>query len=136
MVGLSVDITRCPAAAASRGRGGLLAKRSPAQVAEFLEDGDSRTPEDTERGSRVSQCYLNRPRERMTATEHAPRDPFYLLKRLHALAKIVECGAGVLVERPRVNFPHRERVIMRISKDASRHGHRSAQQRLGFFKAL
>ena len=50
--GLSVFAPAGPAAAASRGRGGLLAKRSPAQVAEFLEDGDSRTPEDTERGQR------------------------------------------------------------------------------------
>ena len=56
-MGLSVDITRYSAAAASRGRGGLLAKRSPAQVAEFLEDGDSRTPEEaTARG--VSEGVL------------------------------------------------------------------------------
>ena len=36
-------------------------------------------------------------------------------------------GVGT-VERYRVSPPHRERVIMRISKDASRHGHRFAQQ--------
>ena len=32
----------------------------------------------------------------MRATEHAPRDPFRVLERLHGLAEVVERGAGVL----------------------------------------
>ena len=96
-MGLSVFITRYSAAAASRGCGGLLAKRSPAQVTEFLEDGDSRTPEDTERRSRISQFVLNRFRGRVLATEHAPRGSFRFLERRHGLAEIVEGGAGVFV---------------------------------------
>ena len=43
-----------------------------------------------ERGSRVPQLELNHFGGRVRTAEHAPRDPFYLLKRLHALAKIVE----------------------------------------------
>ena len=35
----------------------------------------------------------------MRAAEHAPRGPFNLLERTHCLAEIVECGAGVPVER-------------------------------------
>ena len=38
----------------------------------------------------------------MRAAEHAPRDPFHVLQRLHGLAEIVERGAGVPVERLRV----------------------------------
>ena len=45
----------------------------------------------------------------MRATEHAPRGPFYLLERRHALAEIIERGARVIAARPRVIHPHRER---------------------------
>ena len=65
---------------------------------------------------------------RMRATEHAPRGPFYLLERRHGLAEIVERGGGVLVERLRVNPPHPERGLGVFSENASRHGHRFAQQ--------
>ena len=41
----------------------------------------------------------------MRATEHAPRGWFNLRERPHALAEIVERGAGVEEERPRVNRP-------------------------------
>ena len=58
-----------------------------------------------ERGSRVLQITLNEYCERVRATEHAPRDPFQFLERRHGLAEVVERGAGVTVERPRVNFP-------------------------------
>ena len=53
----------------------------------------------------------------MRATEHAPRDRFYLLERLHALAKILERGASVVVKRARVNFPRPERDFITISVD-------------------
>ena len=42
----------------------------------------------------------------MRATEHAPGGPFRVLERCHGLAEIIECGARVLVERPRVTPPH------------------------------
>ena len=74
--------------------------------------------------------------ERMRATEHAPRDPFYVFEHRHGLAEIVERGAGVLAERPRVSPSHPERGVITISENASRHWHRSAQQKLGFFEAL
>ena len=79
---------------------------------------------------------LNAPCGRVRAAEHAPRDLVYLLERRHRLVEIVERGGGVLVERPRVNLFHLEREIMTLAENAPRHGHRSAQQRLGFSGAL
>ncbi len=55
-----------------------------------------------ERGSRLSQARLNIHRERVRATEPAPRGPFRLCEHLRSVAEIVERGAGVLVQRPRV----------------------------------
>ena len=55
-----------------------------------------------EHGSRVSQVALNVHCERVRATEHAPCGPFNLFERIHGLAEIVERGAGVVVEHPRV----------------------------------
>ena len=55
-----------------------------------------------ERGSRVSQFVLNVYCERVRAAEHASGDRFRLLERRHGLAEVVERGAGVKVERPRV----------------------------------
>ena len=40
----------------------------------------------------------------MRGSEDAPRDPFDLLQRRQGLAEVVECGAGVYVERPRARF--------------------------------
>ena len=57
-------------------------------------------------------------------------------KRRHGLAEVVEQGGGVAEERHRVNPPHLEREYMPFSENASRHGDRFAEQRLGFFDAL
>ena len=57
------------------------------------------------------------------------------LERLHAFVKIVERGASIQVDRPRVNPPHPERVYSTFSESASRHGDHFAQQRPGFFEA-
>ena len=84
---------------------------------------------------RVSHVALNIHCERVRATLPAPRGPFNLLERVHGLAEIVERGAGVLVERPRVSPPHHEHEIMIRSENASRHGHHSAHEFLGFFEA-
>ena len=91
-----------------------------------------------ERGSRFSHVVLNPCCERVRATKHAPREPFRVIKRRRGLAEIVERGAGVHVERHRVNCPRPEREIMTFSENASRHGHRFAQHRFGLFnfKAL
>ena len=75
-----------------------------------------------ERGSRVSQMELNRRCERVRATEHAPRDPFRGLERRYCLAEIVECGAGVPVERRRKNPPQPKRDLRILSEDPSRDG--------------
>ena len=53
-----------------------------------------------EHRSRVLQAGLEKFRcERVRAAEDALRGPCRLLERRHGLADIVECGAGVLVER-------------------------------------
>ena len=61
-----------------------------------------------ERGSRVSQVCPNIRCERVRTAEHAPRNPFQFLERSNSLAHIVERGAGVVVEHPRVIPPQRE----------------------------
>ena len=94
--------------------------------------GNLRTPRrrgvGAERGSRGSQMALNTHYERMRTAEHAPPDPFRVLERRLDLAEIGERGGGVVVERLRVTPPHPERELMTIAEDASRHGHRFAQQ--------
>ena len=47
--------------------------------------------------------------QRVGAAEHAPRGPFYLLERRHALAEIAERGAVVPAEGLAVNPPRPER---------------------------
>ena len=79
-----------------------------------------------ERGSRLSQGLLNYRRRWVRATQHAPRDPFSVLESRHGLAEIVEHASVGFAERPRVIRPHHEREIMTITKNASRHGCRSA----------
>jgi hypothetical protein len=71
----------------------------------------------------------------MRATKHTPRGPFRVLERRHGLAEIVERGANVLVESLRVSPPHLEHDLIAFSENASRQGHRFAQQRLEFFPA-
>ena len=66
--------------------------------------------------------------ERVLAAKHAARDLCRVLERRHGLAEIVERGAGVLAERPRVNLVHLEHELITISENASRHGYRFAQQ--------
>ena len=68
-----------------------------------------------ERCTRVSQVDLNSLCERVSATEHAPRDPFRRFEDRHGLAKTVERGARVLVERLRVNPPHLDRDVVTLS---------------------
>ena len=82
------------------------------------------------------QGKLNLRYHLMRATEDAPRGPVRLLEHRHGLAEIIERGAGVVVERPRVKLLHRERETITFSENTPRHGHRFAQQRLGFFEAL
>ena len=89
-----------------------------------------------ERGSRVSHFVLNYLCDRVRATKNSPRDPFRVFERRHGLAEVVERGGVVSVERRRVNRPHREREMIALTENASRHGNRLAQQRLGFFEAL
>ena len=62
-----------------------------------------------ERGTRVSQAALNRRGDRVRATEHAPRGPFYLLERRHGLAEIIERRARVL-EECQLKFESKERL--------------------------
>ena len=89
-----------------------------------------------ERLARVLQSPLNFRRERVCTAKHAPRDPCRVLDRRHGLADIVERGAIVLVERPRVKRPHHERDFMVLSEDALRRGQYFAQRRLGFLEAF
>ena len=74
-----------------------------------------------ERGSGVSQGLIKSPFERMCAAKNTTPGPCRLLESRHSLAEIVERGGGVLVERPRVSPPHREREFMTIPENASCH---------------
>ena len=85
--------------------------------------------------SRVLQIEHNVFCGRVRRSEHAPRNPCRVLERCHGLAEIVERGAGVLVERPPESLLQPERDIIALAENASRHGHRFAQQKLGFFEA-
>ncbi len=67
------------------------------QIAEFLEDCDSRAPQGTERGSRLAQGLLDVLCAWVRAAKHAPRDPSRVLERRHGLAEIVELGIGTQV---------------------------------------
>jgi hypothetical protein len=69
---------------------------------------------------------------RVCATEDAPRGRCHILEYGHGLAKIVERGAIVIVERLRVSTPHSEIEFMTLSENTPRHGYHFAQQRLGF----
>ena len=79
---------------------------------------------------------LNLHRGRVRASERAPRNSQRILERLHALAKIVERGADVHVERLRVTPPHLERGLIILTKNASRHGRQLAQEFTGISVAL
>ena len=89
-----------------------------------------------ERRLSLSQGILNRFRGRIRAAEDAPRDSSCVLERRHGLAEIVERGAGIREERPRVIHPQPKRDIITFSANASRHGCRFAEHRPGFFEAL
>ena len=89
-----------------------------------------------ERGSRFSQIELNIFCERMRATEHAPRGLFQIFEGRNGLAEITERGAGVLVERPRVNFPHPEPEEMILFENTLRHRYHFSQQLFDFFVAV
>ena len=72
----------------------------------------------------------------MRTTKNAARDPLRVLDRIYGLAEIVERGAGIHEERPRVIHPQPKRDIITFSANASRHGCRFAEHRPGFFEAL
>ena len=82
------------------------------------------------------QILRNFHSERMRATEHAPRCPLRVLKRRHGFAEIVERGAVVFAECPRVTQTQPERVFIIVSVNAPRHEQRFVRHRLGFFEAL
>jgi hypothetical protein len=62
------------------------------------------------------------------ATEHAPRDAFNLLERIHGHAEIAERGTVGRVEQHRVIPPYQERELMTFSENAARHRRGLAQQ--------
>jgi hypothetical protein len=78
---------------------------------------------------------LNIHRVRVRAAKDAPRNPFRVLERRHALAEIVVRGGGVSEEHLRVTPPQFERDFMTLPENASRHRYHLAIQRLGFFDA-
>ena len=91
---------------------------------------------DAEHRLRVLQVApKSRLRERVRATEHAPRNTFSVLERRHGLAEIVERGA--VLESASAYIHLILSVVSVLSpENASRHGHRFAQQRLAFFETL
>ena len=89
-----------------------------------------------EHGLRFFQLGLDFCCDWMRTAENAPRGLFRVLKRRHGLTEIVDCGAVVGVEGPCVIRPQRERDVITLAKNASRHGYRLAQHRLGFLVAF
>lgn len=89
-----------------------------------------------ERCSRFSQGILHTRCERVRNPHHAPCGPFHLLERRHGFADIVECSAGVPVERPAVSKPHYERGLITLAENTPGYGYSFAQHRLGVFEAL
>ena len=87
---------------------------------------------DAEPGSRLEQIASKSFCVRMRAPKNTTRDPSRVLETRHGFADIVERGTRVVVERHRVNSPHRKRDLISLSENALRHGYRVAQQRLGF----
>ena len=79
---------------------------------------------------------LNHSCIRVRAAEKAPRGPFRVLERIDGLASIVERRTGVRKERVRVKRPQLEREDITPFENASRHGNRSQQQRLGFLEVV
>ena len=86
-------------------------------------------------GTRVFQGAINIHCGWMRGAEHAPRATRHVLEHPHGLAESVERGGGVREERLPVNQPQLECALMTLPENASRHGYRFAQQRLGFFEA-
>ena len=74
--------------------------------------------------------------KRMRSAEHAPSDLCRVLEHRHSLAEILERGAVVQTETPRVIQSHSERDYMTLSEDTFRHGPHFAQKCLGFFEAV
>ena len=58
-----------------------------------------------ERGSRVSQIFLNPQYVRVRAAKNAPRGPYRLLENRHSLVEIAKRRAVVSVKRLRVKPP-------------------------------
>ena len=81
-----------------------------------------------ERGSHALQSLPSIHNLRMRASERALRGRFNLLEQPHALAKITESGAGVIIEPPGVIESHRERELGILSENASRYGDIFSQQ--------
>ena len=72
----------------------------------------------------------------MRAAEYLTRDPVRFLERRYGLVEVVKRRAGVREERVRVKRPQLEREDITLFKNASRHGNRSQQQRLGFLEVV
>ena len=86
--------------------------------------------------AKVSHPLLDRIYERMCASKNATSCPFRLHERRLGLTEVVERGVGVLVERPRVVDPDREREIMTFSENSPRYGYHCAKKCLSFFEAV
>ena len=79
---------------------------------------------------------LNHSCFRVRAAEKAPRGPVRLPECRRGLAEVVERRTGVREERVRVKRPYLEREGITLFENASRHGNRSPQQRLGFLEVV
>jgi hypothetical protein len=84
-----------------------------------------------ERCSCFSQFVINPFRDGVRAPEHAPCNRINVLERCHRLAQIVERGAGVFVERPRVSPSQPERIFITIAENAPRRGNCLANEAYG-----
>ena len=75
----------------------------------------------------MSQGLLHPHNGRVRAAKHASRGSCRLLERRHGVAEVVERGGLVRVERLCVHCPYREREVITITEDTTRHGYCFAQ---------
>ena len=72
---------------------------------------------------------------RMPWPEYAPHAPLDVLEDFYRFDDVAPGGIVISVKALCINIPEIESQIMLGTKRATRHGHRFAQQRPGFFEA-
>ena len=86
--------------------------------------------------ARPRQVDRKQPPIRMIISEDASNAPIDVLEDFYRFDDVAPGGIVIAVKALCINIPEIESQIMLGTKRATRHGHRFAQQRPGFFEAL